>query len=394
MLNQKEINIVKSTAPVLEENGVLLTKHFYQKLFKNNPEVIPLFNKANMNKGTQPEALAGAICAYAKNIDNLEALGEAVKLISHKHFSLKVKPEHYPIVGSNLLESIKDVLGEAATDEIVNAWSKAYFFLADILIDAEKKLAESKNSFDGFKKFKISKVVKESENIKSFYLKPLDEILPEFKSGQYITIRVPYAGMTTMRNYSLSSFGNNDYLRISVKREDSRIDEPRGYVSNYLHENVSVYDEVEIGAPAGVFTLKERKSRSDVVFLAGGIGVTPLLAMLQEAHRSKNKFSSINFVHANQNENLQAFRDDIDKMVLENEHLTAEYFYDSLNREKKKNEYIGYINENYLSKFNKKSIFYICGSKVFMSSVIKQLRNLGVSEDNINFEFFGPLESI
>ena len=110
MLSKETIGIIKSTAPILEENGVLLTKHFYQKMFKNNPEVMSLFNKANQNKGTQQEALAGAICAYAQNIDNLEALQGAVELISHKHFSLKIKPKHYPIVGKNLLESIKDFL--------------------------------------------------------------------------------------------------------------------------------------------------------------------------------------------------------------------------------------------------------------------------------------------
>ena len=82
-------------------------------MFENNPEVLPFFNKANQEKGVQQDALAGAICAYAKNIDNLDALSSAVQLISHKHFSLKIKPEHYPIVGENLLESIKDVLGDA-----------------------------------------------------------------------------------------------------------------------------------------------------------------------------------------------------------------------------------------------------------------------------------------
>ena len=113
MLDQKTVAIVKSTAPVLAENGEVLTRHFYKRMFTHNPEVAPYFNQANQTAGKQQRALAGAIVAYAANIDNLEVLGGAVELIAQKHASLMIKPEHYPIVGENLLASIREVLGEA-----------------------------------------------------------------------------------------------------------------------------------------------------------------------------------------------------------------------------------------------------------------------------------------
>ena len=110
--------------------------------------------------------MAGAICAYSANIDNLEALGGAVELIAQKHASLQIKPEHYPIVGENLLESIREVLGEGATDEIINAWAEAYGFLADILIGREEQIysenAAMPGGWEGFKPFKVIK--KESES--------------------------------------------------------------------------------------------------------------------------------------------------------------------------------------------------------------------------------------
>ncbi|MGB4923867.1 MAG: globin domain-containing protein, partial [Candidatus Nitrotoga sp.] len=111
MLSTQTIAIVKSTAPILEEHGETLTRHFYKRMFAHNPEVAPLFNPANQAAGLQQKALAGAICAYAANIDNLEVLGGAVELIAQKHASLQVKPEHYPVVGENLLASIREVLG-------------------------------------------------------------------------------------------------------------------------------------------------------------------------------------------------------------------------------------------------------------------------------------------
>ena len=80
-------------------------------MFSKNPEVAPFFNPAHQTSGSQQRALAGAICAYAANIDNLEVLGGAVELIAQKHASLQIKPEHYPIVGENLLASIREVGG-------------------------------------------------------------------------------------------------------------------------------------------------------------------------------------------------------------------------------------------------------------------------------------------
>ena len=81
-----------------------------------------------------------AISAYAANIDNLTMLSVAVEKMATTHVLKKIKPEHYPMVGVSVLKAIKDVLGDAATDEVLDAWKEAYFFLADILIAREKEL--------------------------------------------------------------------------------------------------------------------------------------------------------------------------------------------------------------------------------------------------------------
>lgn len=114
-------------------------------MFENNPEVKGLFNMDRQASGEQPKALAMTILAAAQNIDNLEALLPAVKKIGKIHCDVQVKEEHYPIVGSNLLGAIKEVLGDAATDEIIDAWGKAYGVIAKIFIDVEKEIYESRN---------------------------------------------------------------------------------------------------------------------------------------------------------------------------------------------------------------------------------------------------------
>ena len=136
MLNQKTIETIKSTVPVLKEHGLEITKTFYKTMFTNNPEVKELFNMDRQESGEQPEALAMTILAA----DNLEAILPAVKKIGSSHVNSSVRAEHYPIVGKNLLLAIKEVLGDAATEEVLNAWGEAYEVIAKVFIDVEKDI--------------------------------------------------------------------------------------------------------------------------------------------------------------------------------------------------------------------------------------------------------------
>ena len=96
-----------------------------------------MFDQAAQDSGEQPKRLAAAILGYAQNIEHLEALGGAVERMVQRHVETGVKAEHYPYVANALLPAIRDVLGEAATDEVLAAWGEAYWFLADILIGKE-----------------------------------------------------------------------------------------------------------------------------------------------------------------------------------------------------------------------------------------------------------------
>jgi len=136
-LSEQTIEICKATAPVLKEHGEAITTRMYEILFSTYPETRVLFGDAPED---QHKILASAIVAYASNIDNLEMLGKAVEKMAQRHVKTNVKAEHYPMVGNSLLQAIKDVLGEAATDDVINAWKEAYFFLGDILIAREAEI--------------------------------------------------------------------------------------------------------------------------------------------------------------------------------------------------------------------------------------------------------------
>lgn len=144
MLDQKTIDIIKSTVPALKAHGLEITTTFYKNMFANNPEVKPLFNMDKQASGEQPKALAMTILAAAQNIDNLPAILPVVKKIGEVHCNSGIQAAHYPIVGKNLLLTIKEVLGDEATDEVIEAWGKAYQVIADIFISVEKEIYETR----------------------------------------------------------------------------------------------------------------------------------------------------------------------------------------------------------------------------------------------------------
>ncbi len=139
VLTPETIAIVKATAPALQEHGLAITQAMYRRLFEDE-SIKQLFDMAAQESGEQPKRLAAAILAYAQNVDKLQNLSAPVLRMAARHVETGVKPEHYPAVAEALLPAIREVLGEAATDEVLAAWGEAYWFLADILIGKEKEL--------------------------------------------------------------------------------------------------------------------------------------------------------------------------------------------------------------------------------------------------------------
>lgn len=135
-MNEATKAIIKSTAPVIKEHGEAITTAMYVRLFKAHPEAKELFKDAQPD---QYKKLANAVYAYAANIDNLGALTKGIETMVSVHVKTKVQPMHYPWVGEAILGAIKEVLGDAATEEILTAWGEAFFFLADVLIAKEKE---------------------------------------------------------------------------------------------------------------------------------------------------------------------------------------------------------------------------------------------------------------
>lgn len=143
-MTPETIKIVKSTAPVVKEKGKEITERMYEIAFNERPEYRRFFENTHMKSPEegrkQAAKLAASVYAYASHIDELEKLGNAVEQIAHAHVNTRLITEQYPVIGECLLAAMKDILGDAATPEVMEAWTEAYNSLADIFITREKEI--------------------------------------------------------------------------------------------------------------------------------------------------------------------------------------------------------------------------------------------------------------
>src|SRR4051794_14925485 len=130
MISASARPFIAASVPVLQQHGVAITQRFYADLFEAHPELRHVFNQGNQASGAQQGALAGALVAYAANIDNRDALAPVIRRIAHKHASLGIGPAQYTVVARHLLAAISSVLGAAATPALLAAWDEAYWLLA------------------------------------------------------------------------------------------------------------------------------------------------------------------------------------------------------------------------------------------------------------------------
>ena len=148
-MKAKTISIIKATAPVFREHGNAITQRMYEIVFDARPDTRQLFATSWMVSSEEGRKQAGrlarAVYACAQRIDDRGKLVKAVEYIAQRHVETKVLPETYPVIGQSLMAAIKDVLGDAATPEIIGAWQEAYDALADIFIQREGAIYKERN---------------------------------------------------------------------------------------------------------------------------------------------------------------------------------------------------------------------------------------------------------
>ncbi|KAL6872102.1 flavohemoglobin [Trichoderma novae-zelandiae] len=414
-LTADQIAIIKSTVPIIRDYGTIVTTTFYANMLAAHPELKNYFSLRNQQTGAQQAALADSVLAAATHIDNLAVIAGAVERIAQKHASLFIQPEHYPIVGKYLIGAFEQILGDAFTPDIKEAWVVAYGLLADIFVQRERQLyAEA--GWQGWRDFTIVRREDEAESVTSFYLRPSDGgALPPFLPGQYVSLQIPIPelnGLFQSRQFSLSlaPHHSTEQFRITVKRqqkhegsytaEDLAAGKIAGLVSQRLHDQFQVGDKVQLSPPHGEFTFDATAipPTAPIVLLSAGAGVTPLLSILDTILSSESEASRpVTWIHGARHSGAVTYGKYIREADAKHSNLSTKIFLNKVSETDVKGlqyDYAGRVNldtlvaDGVLPLKDASAEYYLCGPEEWLVQARAELLKKGVGLDRQHLELF------
>ncbi|MFF4538460.1 globin domain-containing protein [Streptomyces aureus] len=394
MLSEESAATVRATLPVVGAAIGEITERFYAGLFAAHPELLrDLFNRGNQAAGTQRQALAGSIAAFATHlVEHPDERPDAMlSRIAHKHASLGVAPEQYEVVHEHLFAAIVAVLGDAVTAEVAAAWDEVYWLMANALIAIERRLYDEIADDGALHPWVVTERVEETADVATFTIRPADGApLPDFRAGQYVSVGVELPdGARQIRQYSLSSAPGSPVRRISVKRvradENSGMPAPEGEVSTHLHTHVREGSVLQVSAPYGDLVLDD--TDAPLLLASAGIGVTPMIAMLEQLAISGHK-APVTVVHADRSPAEHALRADHEAFAGKLPDAATHFWYEHPEPGHPA-ERTGLVDLAGVT-VRPGTHAYLCGPLPFMRAVRTQLLEKGVPASDIHYEVFGP----
>jgi ferredoxin-NADP reductase len=267
--------------------------------------------------------------------------------------------------------------------------------------DHERRLVQSRSTlpWNGFRKFVVKRKVVEAEGLCSLYLAPHDgKGLPEFMPGQYLTFQLPVQGQQkpVIRCYSLSDRPRQDYYRITVKRLPAPEDSPGappGVGSNHFHDRVNEGDIIDVKAPGGQFFL-DPAGNGGLVLVGGGVGVTPILSMLNTLVGLQSR-REVWFFYSVRNNDDHMMRDSLQTIARENPNVHLVVCYSRPHPHNVAGQHFdeaGRISVELLRRIlpSNNFDFYMCGPGGLMEGLTRELHEWGVPANRVHFETFGP----
>ena len=399
MLSTRSAEVVKATLPVIGAAIDDITPVFYQRMFAAHPELErDLFNRGNQAQGDQQRALAGAIAAYATLLvaeDGRDPLTVLAR-IAHKHASLGITEDQYPIVHEHLFAAIVEVLGDAVTPEVAAAWDEVYWHMAKSLVTIEKGLYAETGVADGdvWRTLVVLRRLQESPDTVSFVLgTPDGSVLPQARPGQYVSVQVSLPdGARQIRQYSLTRAPEPSQWGISVKavpatRTDDGPIIPAGEVSNFLHHNLFEGDEITVSAPFGDLVIQD--SADPLVLISAGIGITPIIGILHYLAGIESS-REILVLHADRSPARHAHRQELKEIVGALPGATLHRWYEDLGVRPTRDVLRAGRVDLGAVEIPADAQVYLCGPLPFMEFVRSSLIGHQVAEADIHYEVFGP----
>ena len=238
-------------------------------------------------------------------------------------------------------------------------------------------------------RLRVAEIRQETPSTKILRLVSSDSYLPPFQAGQYINLSVEVGRVRTSRPYSISSPPNQvGYYEIAVRRAED------GFVSNFLLDELRVGDRMESTSPSGNFYYNPLVHGKDLVFLAGGGGITPFMSMIRET-TDRGLERRIHLIYGNQRPEDIVYEEDLKDRAERHRNFRMDIVisdppagYRGLT---------GFITADLIKKLvDEVSIktFYLCGPEVMYAFCLKELKTLGIPWRKIRTEAFGPPKDV
>ncbi|MEV0021053.1 globin domain-containing protein [Streptomyces atroolivaceus] len=394
MLSETSTATVRATLPAVGAAMGDIADLFYRKLFDAHPELLrDLFNRGNQASGTQRQALAGSIAAFAAHLVEHPDTRPDVMLdrIANKHASLGITAPQYEIVHTHLLAAIAEVLGDAVTPEVAAAWDEVYWLMANALIAIEERLyaQQGVTAGDVWREWTVTARVEDTPDVATFRIAPSDGApAPVFRPGQYVSVQVELTdGARQIRQYSLTGAPGSATRSFSVKRVRGG-GGPEGEVSAHLHARLRAGDRLRVSAPYGDLVLDD--SGAPLLLATAGIGCTPILSMLEHLAEEQHP-SPVIVVHGDRSPADHALRADHEALTHELPDASAHFWYENPEpgTPGRTTARTGTVDLRDLP-VAAGTRAYLCGPLPFMRAVRSQLLEKGVAAADIHYEVFGP----
>ncbi|MCZ2524791.1 globin domain-containing protein [Streptomyces sp. NPDC059506] len=390
MLSASSAAVVRETLPVVGAAIGDITPVFYGKMFADHPELLDnLFNRGNQVNGEQQKALAGSIATFATLLlerpdDRPDAM---LARIAHKHVSVGVTEDQYPLVHHYLFAAIVEVLGDIVTPEVAAAWDEVYWLMAKSLIAAEKTLMAQAGSdrYGQWRPWRVDARTEETADVVSFLLSPADDApVPGFRPGQYVSVAVDLPdGSRQLRQYSLSSGPLAEQRRLTVKRVHGG-GRPAGEVSDHLHRHTREGDLLQLSAPFGDIALED--GDGPLLLASAGIGITPMIGMLRHLSDTGSRRRVV-VVHADRSEDDHAMRAEQAALVDALPGAELHLWYEQGARDGEART--GLCDLSVLD-LPAGTTAYLCGPVPFLKATREDLLRGGVAARDVHYEVFGP----
>jgi NAD(P)H-flavin reductase/hemoglobin-like flavoprotein len=363
--------LLKESWTLVEEQQDKVAGYFYARIFLSHPQLRDLFP---IHMDVQRARLLGAIVTAVQTLDDPERFEEYLRSLGRDHRKFHVSPEHYDVVGGALLEALRAFAGERWSIEYDQAWGDAYGVIAKKMIAG----AEADTN-PPFWHAEVLAHERRSRDIAVFTCKPMQQL--DYQAGQYVSIETKYQPRL-WRVYSMANAPNEDNtMEFHVRALGA------GWVSSALVRRIKPGDMIRLAAPMGSMTL-DHKSTKDVVLIAGGTGLAPIKALVEELTRyNRTRWVHV-FFGAKDREDLYDLAD-LNK-------LAGRYPWLSVVPACSQDD--GFAGEKgniaeVVERFGpwETHEFFVCGSPAMVKSSLRMLAALKVPSVRIKYDAFGDI---